>query len=90
MDSYDFINATVRNTGGASITIQSATLDGKSAALETTGDNTGGFVIAKGESGAFLITPPATVELKDGAQYTVKLTTAKGTTIVATAVYSVP
>ncbi|MCL4430078.1 MAG: hypothetical protein M1167_04930 [Chloroflexi bacterium] len=88
------INATVRNTGGASVTIQTATIDGKSATLVATGNQADGTtpntdVIAKGTSGAFIITPVTAITFQDGAQYQIKLTTAKGNTIVYTATYSI-
>jgi flagellin-like protein len=88
------VNATVRNTGGASVTIQTATIDGKSANLAATGNKADGItpntnVISKGESGAFIVTPTTAIIFQDGAQYQIKLTTAKGNTIVYTATYSI-
>ena len=89
------MNATVINTGTNSITISSATIDGNSAALTATGSlatagtgNTPSFVIAKSDTGCFIITPIGSATFQDGAQYTLNLVTAKGHTLVDTATFS--
>ncbi len=75
---------TVRNTGSASVTISSATIDGVPA------DDAGAFPlsIAKGATATFTITSAA--PFAPDAGYQIKLITAKGNTIVYTATYTAP
>jgi len=81
---------TVQNTGSASVTITSATVDGNATAI------TGGTVtIAKGTSGTVILTIPATGHsgsevFVNTAQYTIKLMTAKGNTVATQATYTGP
>jgi hypothetical protein len=79
---------TVQNTGSASVTLVSATIDGNTATLAAYAP-TASLVIAKGTSETFTITAiPANATFADSAQYTFNLETAKGNTIVYTATYS--
>jgi len=75
------INATIRNTGGANVVIQSATLDGNAGTLTPTG-TIASLTIPKGQTGCIIISgytlSPA---ITSGAQYNLKLTTAKGNTL---------
>jgi hypothetical protein len=80
------VNATVQNTGAASVTIQSATIDGNNAIVAPTGTTTTTLVIAKGTTGYYTITLPSPT-FTNSAQYTIKLQTAKGNTVVYTATY---
>jgi len=76
---------TVQNTGSSTVTITSATIDGNTAAVT-------GLAIAKGTSQpiTLTITSTTTPNFVNSAQYTIKLTTAKGNTVVYTATYSGP
>ena len=80
------VDLTVRNTGGATITINSATVDGASATLApiTNADNN----VAKGASADFSVTLKGAATFSAGAQYEIRLVTAKGTTVVYTATYN--
>jgi flagellin-like protein len=76
----------VRNTGTATVTLSSATIDGAPVAdmqgvLPATTLN-----IAKGETGNFTLTAPS--NFNAGAQYAIKLVTAKGTTVPYTITYN--
>ncbi|MCW3995231.1 MAG: type IV pilin [Candidatus Bathyarchaeota archaeon] len=89
------VTLTVRNTGGATVTISSATIDGKTvtltpAATEETPEPTPGPVnIAKGTSADFMLSLSASSDpFNAGSQYEIKLVTAKGTTVVYTATYN--
>jgi hypothetical protein len=79
------VTATVQNTGSASATIVSATID---ATTVTITNGTAPWLILKGQSGPLTLT--SSVLFTDSAQYTIKLTTAKGNTIVYAATYSGP
>jgi flagellin-like protein len=88
----DTVVLSVRNTGTATITISSATIDGTTAAITETGDL---LNIAKGATGTITLTnsdgsdadtdPDA---FNPGAQYAIKLVTAKGTTVPYTVTYN--
>jgi flagellin-like protein len=76
---------TVQNTGSATVTISSATIDGNPATI------TGGTVaIAKGTSAPVTLTLSSTTApvFVNTAQYTIKLMTAKGNTVVTQATYT--
>ena len=70
---------TVQNTGAASVTITSGTVDGTSWTLAAP------VTITKGTSAPVTITTAAGTPFGSSAQYTIKLMTAKGNTIVYTA-----
>ncbi len=79
------IVVTARNTGAATVTISdTGTVDSRSVDIEPQTTMT----IGKGLSGSFNIT--TTTAMIDGAQYTVKMSTAKGTSLTATVTYSAP
>jgi flagellin-like protein len=77
---------TVQNTGANTVTITSATIDGNMATLApytpTTTD-----AISKGTTSYFSITLVGTT-FQSTAEYTIKLLTARGNTIVYTATYT--
>jgi archaeal type IV pilus assembly protein PilA len=75
---------TVRNTGGATVTLDSATVDGASAVLAGPTNN----AIAKGGAEDFTVTLSGTATFAPGAQYEIRLITAKGTTVVYSATYN--
>jgi archaeal type IV pilus assembly protein PilA len=78
------VTLTVRNTGGATVTINSATVDGNGTVITPSTLN-----IAKGSSGSLLITLGAgSASFTPGAQYEIRLVTAKGTTVVYSATYN--
>jgi flagellin-like protein len=81
------VSLTVRNTGGATITISdTAMVDGTSVTV--VGSPTAAtMTVAKGTSGGFLVTLGSGA-FTAGAQYEIRLVTAKGTTIVYTATYN--
>jgi flagellin-like protein len=81
------VTFTVRNTGTAAITISSATIDG--ANCTTTSPVLGGTAasVAKGATGTFALTNPNGA-FNAGAQYAIKLVTAKGTTVPYTITYT--
>lgn len=82
------VRLTVRNTGGATVTINSATIDGNSTAL-TSLASPASMNVAKGGSGDFSLTlASGSATFVPGAQYEIRLVTAKGTTIVYTATYN--
>ncbi|MCL4429318.1 MAG: hypothetical protein M1167_01065 [Chloroflexi bacterium] len=76
------VTLTVRNTGGATVTINSGTVDGNTATLVPTSLN-----VVKGTSGALGVTL-ASGSFTAGAQYEIRLVSAKGTTIVYSATYN--
>lgn len=76
----DEVTLTVRNTGGATVTISTASIDGVADAAFVSGD------IAKGTPETFVVTNAA--DFAPGAQYQITLTTAKGTTIPYTVTYN--
>jgi archaeal type IV pilus assembly protein PilA len=85
--SADTVQLTVRNTGGATITISdTATVDGSGVTVVGT-PTAGTMTVAKGTSGGFIVTL-GSGQFTAGAQYELRLVTAKGTTIVYTATYN--
>ena len=78
------ITLTLRNTGGATVTIKStqATVDGKSVTVTADVD------IIKGQSADVTLDLTGVVTMQPGAEYSVKLVTAKGTTIPYTVTYN--
>ena len=76
----------IKNTGGATITISSATIDGKTATIGAI------TTITKGSSADITLTTAsgAQAPFADGAQYLVKMLTAKGNTITYSAAYTAP
>jgi flagellin-like protein len=86
----DTIQVLVQNSGGTTATISHAFINGVAddAAL-TAVTNTGLLTINKASSTTLILTLPTGVTLDPGASFTVKLITAKGTSIVNTATYSV-
>lgn len=90
--NYQFSDAktvvlSVRNTGTATVTISSATIDGQNAAITETG---AALNIVKGATGTITLTNPGTgsPNFNAGAQYSIKLVTAKGTTVPYTITYN--
>jgi len=89
--SSTVVDVSVQNTGAYTVTINSATIDGNAvsfAPIGQTGDN-----VAKGSSVTFALTLPNSGSLTsfvNTAQYTIKLLTAKGNSLVSTATYSTP
>ena len=94
---------TVQNTGSASVTISSATIDGATAVISnpvlsgtnTASANSAGLpLIAKGNSVDFTITVAGSasspVQFADSAQYTISLMTAKGNTETTQGTYTGP
>jgi flagellin-like protein len=79
---------TVQNTGAASVTISSATIDGYPATI-TNGTATAPWVIPKGQSGTITLTTTSEA-FSNSAEYTIKLMTAKGNTLTDTPTYSGP
>jgi flagellin-like protein len=75
---------TVQNTGSASVTISSATIDGNSVTITSI---TPSGPIAKGTSSSVVLTWTGTA-FTNTAQYTIKLMTAKGNTVVTQATYT--
>ena len=76
---------TVQNTGSASVTISSATIDGNAATITTNPSP-----ILKGTIGTVIISYTTTTLFVNTAQYTIKLMTAKGNTLTTQATYSGP
>jgi flagellin-like protein len=76
----------IRNTGTAAVTVSSATLDGASVGITPVSPATD-LNINKGETGNFTLAGPAG-GFSAGAQYAIKLVTAKGTTIPYTITYN--
>jgi flagellin-like protein len=88
----------VRNTGTATVTLSSATIDGTATAIDLAPTPTPSGTpaptidpatignIGKGETVSFTLT--ATHDFSPGAQYSIKLVTAKGTTVPYTITYN--
>jgi flagellin-like protein len=76
----------VRNTGTATVTLSSSTIDGSSSTITATLPSTD-LNIAKGATGNYTLSGPAG-GFSAGAQYTIKLVTAKGTTVPYTITYN--
>ena len=78
---------TVQNTGSATVTITSATIDSSAAQLlNSAGKQVASVAIPKGSSVTFGI--GATGQFVNTAQYTIKLMTAKGNTVTTQATYT--
>jgi FlaG/FlaF family flagellin (archaellin) len=77
------VNVTILNAGPSSITLQNATIDGKTANITTTGP-TNSLTITKNTYANVLITNSGS--FASGIQYTIKITTAKGNTLLFTSV----
>jgi flagellin-like protein len=79
---------TVQNTGSATVTITSATIDSSPAQLLTSpaGAQVKSVAIAKGTSVTFGV--GASGQFANTAQYTIKLMTAKGNTVTSQATYT--
>ena len=75
-------NVTILNSGTSSITLQSATIDSNTANITTTGP-TNSLTIAKGTYAKILIFNPDS--FVPNAQYTIRITTEKGNTLLFTA-----
>ena len=89
--AYENATVTVQNTGSASVTITSATIDSYTATLypnSGTGAVTS-ILIPKGQSVTFVLGVVGQ-NFSNSAQYTVKLMTAKGNTLTDTPTYSGP
>lgn len=87
--NYAFPDAThvtlnVRNTGTATVTLSSATIDGATSAIAAVAPASD-LNIGKGQTGNFTLTSTG---FSAGAQYSLKLVTAKGTTIPYTITYN--
>jgi len=86
--TLDTVQVLVRNAGGTSVTITSAFINGKEVAADqwsTTPAVTGDYTIDKSSSMTLNLPLPTGVTLDSGASYTVKLITAKGTSVVSAA-----
>jgi flagellin-like protein len=80
------ISIAVRNSGAATVTMSaSGTLDSNTITIVPA--VAGNFTINKGQSASFTTTVPTMI---DGAQYTLKMQTAKGNTLTSTIIYSAP
>ncbi len=89
--SFDAADATivcldVRNTGTATITIDSASIDGAAVDIANINATITNTDVAKGKTVTFTLTND--VDFSPGAQYSIKLVTAKGTTIPYTITYN--
>jgi flagellin-like protein len=85
------ITLTLRNTGGATVSISDAqaTVDGKAVATITgTGTGTTTMDMPKGTSADFTLGLSDANAMIAGAEYNVKLVTTKGTTIPYTVTYN--
>ena len=82
------LSIAARNSGAATVTIaSSATLDGTAVTVVGYG-SPAAFTVSKGTAQTFTIT--LGTALVDGAQYTLKMQTAKGNTLTSTIIYSAP
>ena len=91
--SSTVVDVTVQNSGASTVTISSAFIDGNPvASISATGQSPYTGNIAKGTSVTFVLTLPAggLTAFVNTAQYTVKLMTAKGNSVVSTSTYSSP
>jgi flagellin-like protein len=86
--SSTVVNATVQNTGSATVTIVGAYIDGKAVAFVgyPAGSGTASSSIAKGTTSVFELTSGSA--FVNTAQYTLKLMTAKGNAVTTTYTYS--
>ena len=76
------VNVTVLNNGASSVVLHSATIDGNTASLTVTGP-TLSLEVSKGTSANVLVT--SSDPISSGAQYTIKITTERGNTLLYTA-----
>jgi flagellin-like protein len=76
------VTLTIRNTGGATVTINSATVDGSAVTIDPVT-----LDIAKGTTDTLTLNLPLG-NFSPGAQYEIRLATAKGTTVVYSATYN--
>jgi len=81
------IALTVRNTGGATVTLNSATVDGSKATMAPLAPYMD-LNVGKGNSTDVTLTLIGATTFNPGSQYELKLITAKGTTIVYPATYN--
>ena len=84
--SNTVVALSVRNTGGATVTLTSATIDGNSVVMNPAVGYT--LNVGKGNSTDITLTLGAGSTFIPGSQYELKLITAKGTTIVYPATYN--
>jgi hypothetical protein len=83
------VSVTVQNTGSATVTITSATIDGNAAVISSAGSQTAPWTILKGTSDSLIITFSGTVlHFTSTAQYQISLTTAKGNTETVSYTYT--
>jgi archaeal type IV pilus assembly protein PilA len=80
------IALSVRNTGGATVTLTSATIDGNTVVMAAAPGYT--LNVGKGNSTDITLTLASGSSFIPGSQYELKLITAKGTTIVYPATYN--
>jgi archaellum component FlaF (FlaF/FlaG flagellin family) len=81
----DTVVINVRNTGTATITLSSASIDGAAVTPAAVAPSTD-LNILKGTTGSYSLQNAA--DFSAGAQYSLKLVTAKGTTIPYTITYN--
>jgi flagellin-like protein len=82
--SASAVSVTVQNTGSATVTLSSATIDGKAVTFTEAAPRT----IDKGTTGTFTLNLPTGSTFTSTAQYQIKLQTAKGNTIANTYTYT--
>jgi hypothetical protein len=78
---------TIQNTGGSSVTISSATIDGNAATISNS-TGTAPWIIAKGASATLTVGFSGSFTFSNTAQYTIKLQTAKGNTLTTSYTYT--
>jgi flagellin-like protein len=78
----DSVNVTVLNSGTSSLTLQSALIDENTVSITVTGP-TNSLTVPKGTPANILLTNSGS--FVSGVQYTIKITTAKGNTLLYTA-----
>ncbi len=78
---------TLRNTGGATVTISStqATVDGQAIPITSA---SGSFDITKGTSKDFTLDLTGVITMQQGTQYSIRVFTEKGTAILYTVTYN--
>ena len=86
------VSLTVQNTGGSTVTISSATIDGNAATMyngTTPYAQVTSWSIPKGQSSTFIVGfASTTLTFTNTAQFTIKLQTAKGNTVTTTYTYT--
>jgi hypothetical protein len=85
-DSASAAYVTVQNTGSASVSITSASIDSNAATIN--GTLNGPVSIAKGQSAVVTVAFQGALQFTNTAQYTIKLQTAKGNTLTTTYTYT--